>query len=200
MTKSLHSSRRGVTNSHETPVVDGPLFLCSLRVTGARNPRCHSTHSHRDPRSDGLTILCGRWRAIKSGQPGSGHSAWGFPEQCPGKPRYRHDGSSDGSPRKRTKSSIEPPRRSAKEPWLFSLPCGDHGRPCTASLTWIHSIHWIVTGAVEISSEKPVGPVLRAPRAVRGIPKGVTRERRISCVRNTTLPSSHQESGQTSVR
>lgn len=135
MTKSLHSSCRSVAKVYETPVVDGPLFLCSLRVTGARNPRCHSTDSHRDPRSDGLTILCGWWRTIESGQPGSGHRAWGFPEQRPGKPRYRSDARSDGSPRKRTDCSTEPPGNCAQEAQLLGLPGSDRGSQRAASLS-----------------------------------------------------------------
>lgn len=95
--KSLHSCRWSVDKGSESSLEDGPVLLRSLRNTGARNPRRDSTHSDRCPRSDGLTILCGRWSAIESGQPNSDHSAWCVPEQRPCEPRRCIDARSDGS-------------------------------------------------------------------------------------------------------
>ena len=95
--KFLHSCRWSVAKGDESSLVDGPVLLRSLRDTGARNPRRDSTHSDRCPRSDGLTILCGRWSAIESGQPNSGHSARCVSKRRPGKPRRCIDARSDGS-------------------------------------------------------------------------------------------------------
>ena len=95
--KSLHSCRWSVANGDASSLLDGPVLLRSLRDTGARNPRRDSTHSDRCPRSDGLTILCGGWSAIESGQPNSDHSARCVSKRRPGKPRRCIDARSDGS-------------------------------------------------------------------------------------------------------
>ena len=165
-------------------MVDGPLFLRSLCVTGARNPRCHSTHSHRDPRSDGLTILCGRWRAIESGQPGSGHSAWGFPEQRPRKPRCRSDDPTNGSLRKRTDCSNEPPGRCAEDAQLLGLPGSDPSGQRTASLS-PDPLGSLDSHQGCKTLQRDMGwASLEGSESAVGIPKGVTRERHIGCARN----------------
>ena len=97
--KFLHSCRWSVANGDASSLLDGPVLLRSLRDTGARNPRRDSTHSDRDPRSDSITILCGGWSDIESGEPGTGHSARWVPKRRPGKPRHCIDARSDGSPR-----------------------------------------------------------------------------------------------------
>lgn len=152
-TNSLHSNRSSVPKAYESSLVVGPVFVRSLHGTGARNPRCHSSNSDRGPRSDGLTILCGRWSAIESGQPGSGHSTWGLPEQCPGKPRYGSDARSDGSPRKRTERSIEPPELSTQEPRLLGLPSRENARQRPTSLTPILLDRGIVIWAAKPSRQ-----------------------------------------------
>lgn len=104
----MHSSRWSVGNGYASSLVDGPVLLRCLRDSGARNPRCHSTHSDRDPRSDSITILCGGWSAIEFGEPGTGHSARCVPKQRPSKSRHCIDARSDDSPRSRPHDPTAP--------------------------------------------------------------------------------------------
>lgn len=114
--------------------MDGPVLLRCLRDSGARNPRRHSTHSDRGPRSDSITILCGGWSAVESGEPGTGHCARCVPKQRPSKPRHCIDARSDGSPRSRPHDPTAPAVCGAGIPDLPSLPGLDSATQRSASL------------------------------------------------------------------
>jgi len=118
----LHSSRWSVGNGDASSLVDGPVLLRCLLDYGARNPRRHSTHSDRDPRSDSITILCGGWSAIESGEPGTGHSARCVPKQRPSKSRHCIDARSDDSPRSRPHDPTAPALCGARIPSIPGLP------------------------------------------------------------------------------
>ena len=130
----MHSSRWSVGNGDASSLVDGPVLLRCLRDSGARNPRCDSTHSDRGPRSYSITILCGGWSAIESGEPGTGHRARCVPKQRPSKSRHCIDARSDDSPRSRPHDPTAPALCGAGIPGLPRLPGLDSATQRSASL------------------------------------------------------------------